>query len=97
MVDREEKRNPMNNNNPNPQQQFQPQRPAPHQQTAQQQFSFAQQPPLTPPQQPVMQQPQPHSVEEKHMSALGITAFVLGVIALVLSWMLRTVRHQKER
>lgn len=87
MVDREEKRNPMNNNNPNPQQQqFQPQRPAPHQQTAQQQFSFAQQPPLTPPQQPVMQQPQPHRVEEKHMSALGITAFVLGVIALVLSW-----------
>lgn len=33
-----------------------------------------------------MQQPYRQPAEEKHISALGITAFVLGVIALVLSW-----------
>lgn len=78
----------MTNNNPNPQQ-FQPQ-PVPQQQPAQQP-PFAQQPhfqqPQQPaPQQPMMQQPYRQPAEEKHMSALGITAFVLGVIALVLSW-----------
>lgn len=78
----------MTNNNPNPQQ-FHPQ-PVPQQQPAQQP-PFAQQPhfqqPQQPaPQQPMMQQPYRQSAEEKHMSALGITAFVLGVIALVLSW-----------
>lgn len=78
----------MTNNNPNPQQ-FQPQ-PVPQQQPAQQP-PFAQQPHFQQPQQPAPQQPmtqQPYRqpAEEKHMSALGITAFVLGVIALVLSW-----------
>lgn len=73
----------MTNNNPNPQQ-FQPQ-PVPQQQPAQQP-PFAQQPHFQQPQQPMMQQPYRQPAEEKHMSALGITAFVLGVIALVLSW-----------
>ena len=72
----------MTNNNPNPQQ-FQPQ-PVPQQQPAQQP-PFAQQPHFQQPQQPMMQQPY-RQPAEKHMSALGITAFVLGVIALVLSW-----------